>query len=109
MTDTPGFRAALGLIAVLGSLIAFGGLFFIEIPARNENALMFAMGVIFGWGSAVFASEYGSSSTARKVTEGAIRQMENLGAAPPPENVQTAAQDTADAAQKKADAIRGRQ
>lgn len=80
--DNHAFRALLGLTAVLGSLLAFGGLFFIEIPARNENALMFAMGVIFGWGSAVFASEYGSSSTARKVTEGAIRQLEHQGNKP---------------------------
>lgn len=80
--DSHSFRAWLGLTAVLGSLVAFGGLFFIEIPARNENALMFAMGVIFGWGSSVFASEYGSSSTARKVTEGAIRQMEQASGEP---------------------------
>lgn len=82
MNDTATFRQQLGLIAVVGSLLAFGLLFFVTIPAQNENALMFAMGVIFGWGSAVFASEYGSSSTARKVTEGAIRQMEHQAAAP---------------------------
>lgn len=70
------FRATLGLIAVVGSLLAFGALFFIEIPARNENALMFAMGGVFGWASAVFSSEYGASQIGRKVAEGAIRQME---------------------------------
>ncbi len=107
-SETQWFRALLGLLAVVGSLAAFGGLYVFEIPARNENALMFAMGVIFGWGSSVFASEYGASNIGRKVAEGAVKRMDR-GLTPPvhvPKDVEEAAQDTADAAQAKADTIK---
>lgn len=106
MNDNPTFRAVLGLLAVLGSLVAFGGLFLIEIPARNENALMFAMGIIFGWGSSVFASEYGASNIGRKVAEGAVKRMDrNL--VPPPADVAQAASQVAHAADAEADKIKG--
>lgn len=70
------FRAAVGVFALGAGIIGFGALFFIEIPGRNENALMFAMGIVFGWGSAVIASEYGATTTGRKVAESAIRNIE---------------------------------
>ena len=107
MTESSTFRAVLGLIAVIGSLIAFGGLFLIEIPARNENALMFAMGIIFGWGSAVFASEYGSSNIGRKVADSAVRQLENQTAGAP-QDVKEAADQVADAADREAGRIKAR-
>ena len=104
------FRAAIGFLAIAGSLLAFGGLYFIEIPGRNENALMFAMGVIFGWGSSVFNSEYGASTIGRKVAEGAVKRMDRnlVPPEPPPKDAEEAAQDTADAAQDKADTIKGK-
>ncbi len=108
--DNPSFRMMVGLVAVVGSFAAFGGLFYVEIPARNENALMFAMGVVFSWGSSVFASEYGASNVGRKVAEGAIKRMDRLPAVIPvphvPVDAQEAAQDTADAAQDRADTIK---
>ncbi len=70
------FRAIIGFIAVVGSFVAFICLYFVEIPAPNQNALMFAMGIVFGWGSSVFASEYGASNIGRKVAEGAVKRME---------------------------------
>ncbi len=70
------FRAMIGMLALGAGIAGFVALFYIEIPARNENALMFAMGIVFGWGSAVIASEYGASTTGRKAAESAIRQIE---------------------------------
>lgn len=71
------FRAGIGLLALTAGIGGFAALFWIEIPARNENALMFAMGIVFGWGSAVVASEYGATTTGRKVAESALRRIEN--------------------------------
>lgn len=108
--DSSFFRSVVGLLALVAGIGGFAALFWIEIPARNENALMFALGIVFGWGSAVIASEYGATTTGRKVAESAIRRIErgdiaSDGAAP--EDAQEGAQETADAAQKKANAIKG--
>lgn len=74
--DNALFRAVVGFLALGAGIAGFIALFWIEIPARNENALMFAMGIVFGWGSAVIASEYGATTTGRKVAESAIRRIE---------------------------------
>lgn len=70
------FRGLVGLLSVTGSLIGFGGLFFIAIPAGNRDALMLALGIVFGWGSAVVQSEYGASHTGRRVAESALKSLE---------------------------------
>lgn len=70
------FEAFIGILALAAGILGFAALFWIEIPARNENALMFAMGIVFGWGSAVVASVYGATTTGRKVAESAIRKIE---------------------------------
>ena len=78
-------RGLIGLIALGGAMAGFFALFLIEIPARNENALLLALGVILGWAGAVVSSEYGSTTTGRKVAESAIRKIErddNAGAPP---------------------------
>lgn len=109
--DNSFFRSLVGLLSLGAGIAGFAALFWIEIPARNENALMFALGIVFGWGSAVIASEYGATTTGRKVAESAIRRIERGDIAsdqgPVPEDVEEAAQETADAAQKKADTIKG--
>lgn len=69
------FRAVVGLICVAGSMIGFGGLYVVEIPAGNRDALMLALGIIFGWGSAVVQSEYGASTTGRKAADAALGQL----------------------------------
>ena len=74
--DNSLFRGVVGFLALAAGILGFAALFWIEIPARNENALMFAMGIVFGWGSAVIASEYGATTTGRKVAESAIRRIE---------------------------------
>ncbi len=78
MTHNEGkiFRPLVGLLCVVGSLVGFGGLYFIEIPVGNRDAMMLALGIIFGWGSAVVQSEYGSTATGRKVADSAIRNIE---------------------------------
>jgi predicted RND superfamily exporter protein len=72
------FRAVIGLVAMLGSLAGFFALFFIEIPVGNRDAMMLALGLVFGWASAVVSSEYGSTSTGRKIADSAIRNSERL-------------------------------
>lgn len=69
------FRAVVGLICVIGSMVGFGGLYFVEIPAGNRDALMLALGIVFGWGSAVVQSEYGASTTGRKAADAALGQL----------------------------------
>jgi hypothetical protein len=70
------FRAVVGMLAILTGVTAFVLLFFVEIPPRNENALMLALGIVIGWGSAVVQSEYGASTTGRKAAESALKQFE---------------------------------
>lgn len=70
------FRGAIGLLCVVGSFIGFGALYFIEVPEGNREPLLLALGIVFGWGSSVVSSEYGSTSTGRKVADSAIRTME---------------------------------
>ncbi|MDQ3023218.1 MAG: hypothetical protein M3R04_02355 [bacterium] len=69
------FRSVIGFMAMMTAIGGFGLLFFFEIPARNENAIMFALGAVFGWAGSVIASEYGASNTGRKVAESAIRKL----------------------------------
>lgn len=106
------FRGIIGLIALGGAMGGFFALFYIEIPARNENALLLALGFVMGWAGAVIASEYGATTTGRKVAESAIRKIERADIAgempPPPVDVEEAADAVADAAVDKADKIKGK-
>ena len=70
------FRPFLGLLCVFGSLAGFAALFYIKIPDENKDAMMFALGIVFGWGSNVVSSEYGATATGRKAAESAIRQLD---------------------------------
>ncbi len=70
------FRPAIGIICIIGGLAGFFALFILEVPPGNRDALMLALGLVMGWGGAVVQSEYGSTSTGRKVTESAIRGIE---------------------------------
>lgn len=74
--DSRYFRPFIGLLCVLGSLIGFGALYIVPIPPENKDAMMFALGIVFGWGGSVVGSEYGSTATGRKVAESAIRKIE---------------------------------
>lgn len=70
------FRAAVGFLAMVTAIVGFGALFFIEIPPGNRDALMFALGGVFGWASSVVSSEYGASTTGRKAADAAVKQIE---------------------------------
>jgi hypothetical protein len=70
------FRAILGFIAMAAAIGGFGALFFFEIPARNENAIMFALGAVFGWASQVISSEYGATTTGRRAAETVFKKLE---------------------------------
>jgi hypothetical protein len=37
------FRPFIGALCVIGGLVAFGGLYFLEIPPGNRDALMLAL------------------------------------------------------------------
>lgn len=74
--DSGLLRAVVGLIALGGAMAGFFLLFYVEIPNRNENALLLALGVVLGWAGAVVGSEYGATTTGRKVAESAIRKIE---------------------------------
>ncbi len=75
--DGSGFRATIGIMCVSTGIIGLGLLFFVNIPPRNENALLLALGIVLGWGGAVVASEYGASTTGRRAADAAINNMTN--------------------------------
>lgn len=68
------FRAAVGIAALAAGLSGLILLFFVEIPPRNENALLLALGIVLGWGGSVVQSEYGASTTGRKAADLALRR-----------------------------------
>ena len=70
------FRAAVGIVALIAGIAGFAGLFFIEIPPGNRDALMFALGIVTGWGSSVVNSEYGASTTGRRAADSMVKKIE---------------------------------
>ena len=68
------FRAALGLVALLGGLAGMGGLYFVPIPTGNREPLLLALGLVLGWGSTVVGYEFGSSPAGRKAADAGIKQ-----------------------------------
>jgi hypothetical protein len=70
------FRWAIGLVVMVTAIGGFGALFYFKIPPENKDAFVFALGSVFGWASSVVASEYGSTTTGRKVADSAIRGLE---------------------------------
>jgi hypothetical protein len=70
------FRQGIGLLCIVGGLSALAGLYFIDVPAGNKEPLLLAIGIILGWGGSVVNSEYGATTTGRKVAETAVRTME---------------------------------
>ena len=67
------FRAALGLVALIGGLIGMGGLYFVPIPTGNREPLLLALGLVLGWGSTVIGYEFGSSPAGRKAADAGIK------------------------------------
>jgi hypothetical protein len=74
--DSGWFRGLIGLMVLVGGLGALAGLYVIDIPPGNKEPLLLAIGIVLGWGGSVISSEYGASTTGRKVAESAVRQIE---------------------------------
>lgn len=70
------FRYVLGLLCIMGGFASLAGLYFVEIPQGNREAILLAIGLVLGWGGAVVASEFGATTTGRKVAEAAVRNIE---------------------------------
>ena len=66
------FRYMLGAGVVLFGFVGLLGLYLIEIPAGNRDAVVLALGLVLGWGSAVVNYEFGSSSAGRKAADAGI-------------------------------------
>lgn len=74
--ESNAFRFTIALVVMLMAGGGFVALFFVKVPVENKDAMMFALGNVFGWAAAVVSSEYGVTSTGRKVAESAIRKIE---------------------------------
>lgn len=70
------FRFAIGLIVMLTAIGGFAALFIVRVPNENKDAMMFALGSVFGWAASVVSSEYGATTTGRKVAEAAVNRLE---------------------------------
>jgi len=73
------YRAILGISALAAGVAGLVGLFFVEVPAGNKEALLLALGIVMGWGSNVINYEFGSSPSGRKAADAAVRQVEQKG------------------------------
>lgn len=67
------YRAALGIVALIGGLGGLAGLYFVPIPEGNREALLLALGLVLGWGSTVIGYEFGSSPAGRRAAEAGVR------------------------------------
>jgi hypothetical protein len=74
--DSGFFRFVIGLVVLATAVGGFAALFVVRVPIENKDAMMFALGAVFQWAAGVVASEYGASTTGRKVAESAVRQIE---------------------------------
>lgn len=70
------FRGFIGVLALISSVAALAGLYFINVPTGNKEPLLLAIGIIMGWGSSIVNSEYGATSTGRRVVEQAVKNIE---------------------------------
>lgn len=69
-----GFRATVGLAALIGGLICVVLLFFVPIPEGNREAALIAVGLLLGWGGTVVSYEFGSSPSGRKAADAGIKK-----------------------------------
>jgi hypothetical protein len=74
--DSGIFRFIIGALVMATAIGGFAALFVVRVPPENKDAMMFALGAVFGWAAGVVASEFGATTTGRKVAESAVRQIE---------------------------------
>lgn len=70
------FRFVIGALVMVTAIGGFAALFVVRVPPENKDAMMFALGAVFGWAAGVVASEFGATTTGRRVAEAATRQLE---------------------------------
>lgn len=73
MSERNTFRYTVGLIAVIGGFVGLIGLYFVEIPGGNRDAVTLALGIVLGWGGAVINGEWGSSPAGREMANLGVR------------------------------------
>lgn len=73
MNERATFRYAIGAVAIVGGLLGFFGLYFVEVPEGNREPLLLALGLVMGWGSTVIGYEFGSSPAGRKAADAGLR------------------------------------
>jgi drug/metabolite transporter (DMT)-like permease len=83
VTERVAFRYSIGLLAVLGGLAGLVGLYLIEVPAGNRDAVVLALGIVLGWGSSVINGEWGSSPAGRRAAEIGANAAEKAADVPP--------------------------
>lgn len=74
--DNGVFRFVIGALVMATAIGGFAALFVVRVPPENKDAMMFALGAVFGWAASVVASEYGATTTGRKFAEQAVRSMD---------------------------------
>jgi len=63
------FRTVVGWSAIILSAVGLLLLFFVKVPDGNNEALLLALGIVFGWGGSVVQSEFGSTSSGRNLAQ----------------------------------------
>lgn len=76
------FRGIVGLSALLLSAAGLLLLFFVKVPDGNNEALLLALGIVFGWGGSVVQSEFGSTSSGRNLAETNAKIVKDTTATP---------------------------
>jgi len=76
MNERATFRYTIGAVAIVGGLLGFFGLYFVEVPEGNREPLLLALGLVMGWGSTVIGYEFGSSPAGRKAADAGLRTTE---------------------------------
>lgn len=71
--DGARFRGMIGMVALVGGLLGFFGLYFVPIPEGNREPLLLALGLVLGWGGTVISYEFGSSPSGRQAAAAGIR------------------------------------
>ena len=76
------FRVVVGWSALLLSAAGLLLLFFVKVPDGNNEALLLALGIVFGWGGSVVQSEFGSTSSGRNLAQVNADLVKQTAAAP---------------------------
>lgn len=62
-------RFVLALVAIVMGAAIVAALIYVPIPEGNSEPLMLALGLVLGWGAAVFGYYFGTSESSAQKTE----------------------------------------